>query len=238
MNEELFQRTAFLIGQDRIQSLHQKHVCVFGVGGVGDHAIDVLARSGIGEISIVDHDHVTLNNINRQYVATTNTINHLKVEVMKEHLLAINPDIKVHTYPMLYLPENADELPLDHFDYIIDAIDTISAKVELIIRAKEKKIPIISAMGCGNRMDPSKVQINDLFQVTHDPLAKIIRHELRKRKIISLPVVHSVEPPIKPTYFKEIFNLNKKPPGSSPFVPAVAGITLAYFVVSELINKM
>ncbi|QRG86845.1 ThiF family adenylyltransferase [Bulleidia sp. zg-1006] len=234
MNEELFQRTAFLVGQERMHILHQKHICVFGVGGVGGHTIDALVRSGIGEISIVDHDCVTLSNINRQYVATINTKDCLKVDIMKQHLLAINPDIKVHTYPLFYLPENADEFPLHDFDYIIDAIDTVSAKVELISRAKENSIPIVSAMGCGNRLDPTKVQIDDLFQVTHDSLAKVMRHELRKKGIFSLDVVHSIEAPIKPNYFGETLNLKKKPPGSSAFVPSVAGITLAYFVITKL----
>lgn len=237
MNKKLFQRTSFLIGEEIIAHLNQKHVCVFGVGGVGGNTIDALARSGIGELTIVDHDTICASNVNRQYVASTASLGQLKVEVMKQHLLEVNPDIQVHTYPMFYLPENADQFPLEDFDFIIDAIDNVSAKVELIKRAKNLGIPIVSAMGCGNRLDPTKVQVDDLFSITHDPLAKIMRNLLRKNNIFALDVVHSLEVPIKPIYPEEMNDLKKKPPGSSSFVPPVAGITLAHFVIQHFIME-
>ncbi len=237
MIDERLQRTAFLIGQKPLQELQQKHICVFGVGGVGGQVIDTLARSGIGELTIVDHDTVSLSNINRQYVATSTNVGQLKVDVMQKHINDINPKIKVHSYPLFYLPQNADDFPLQHFDYIIDAIDNVSAKVALIKRAKKFQIPIISAMGCGNRLDPSQVEINDLFKISYDPLAKVMRYLLRKENIFQLDIVHSKEKPIKPIYDDITAHLKKKPPGSSSFVPPVAGIHLAYYVIKELTKE-
>ena len=207
-----FSRTQRVIGRDALHKIQQAHVIVFGVGGVGGYAIESLARSGIGKIDIVDHDTVSLTNINRQLIATDATIDQYKVDVMKERIHTISPD---------------------------DAIDNVTAKIDLIVTAKSLGIPIISAMGCGNRFDPTKVRVMDIYDTKNDPLAKVMRHELRVRNIKDLQVCCSIEAPIKPIEYPDEEQekaVKWSIPGSTAFVPPVAGITLAAEVVRQITN--
>ena len=231
----IFERTELLLGKEAIKKLSKSKVAVFGVGGVGGHAIEALARSGIGELHIIDSDKVCASNINRQIIATNETIGKYKVDVMEDRLHTINPNIKVYKYPFFYLPETKDSIHFSEFDYIVDAIDTITAKIDIIMNAKELNIPIISAMGCGNRLDPTKLLITDIYKTKNDPLAKVMRHELKKRNIKKLTVVSSNELPIKPLVEIRGDN-NKVIPGSTSFVPSCAGLIIASHVIKELIK--
>ncbi len=238
MNQNI--RTQILIGKEALDRLWSSSVAIFGVGGVGGNAVEALARAGIGHIDLIDADEVSFSNLNRQLIATRETVGKDKVEVMKERLLSINPGIEVKTYKKFYLPENSHEFDFSRWDYVIDAIDTVAAKIDIIQKAKELNIPVISAMGCGNRLDPTKLVVTDLFKTSGDPLAKVMRHELRKRGIDSLTVVCSTEPPLKPdlSQLEEELPIGKKSiPGSTPFVPCCAGIILASKVVSDLIKN-
>lgn len=191
---EAFSRSALLWGEEGNDRLANAHVAVFGVGGVGGYAVEALARAGVGALTLIDSDTVSVSNLNRQLVATVETIGQLKVEAAKRRVLSIHPACCVTALPVFYLPENADEIPLAPFDFIIDAIDTMSAKIELIVRAKEAGIPIICAMGCGNKLDPTRFRVTDLYQTDTDPVARVLRRELRKRGVESLRVVYSTEP--------------------------------------------
>lgn len=233
MKEE-FSRLNLLIGEERMKKLENSSVIVFGVGGVGGHAVEALARSGVGYIAIVDFDKVEITNINRQLVATHSSIGKSKVEVLKSRLLDINPSIKVEAIEKFYLPENELEFDLEKFDYIVDAIDNMSAKISLISRAHELNVPIISAMGAGNKLDPTKLEVTDIYKTSVDPLAKILRHELRKRGINHLKVVYSKEEPIKVEEIKE--GNRRSVPGSTAFVPPTMGLILASEVVKDLIK--
>lgn len=250
-----FERTALLLGEDAVITFAAKHVAVFGVGGVGSYAVEALARAGIGQLTLLDNDIVSQSNINRQLVATIDTVGQLKVEVAKKRVLSINPDAKVTALAMFYLPENADELDIANFDYIIDAIDTMSAKIELILRAKAADIPIISAMGCGNKLDPTKFCVADLSETSGDPVARVLRRELKQRGITHLKVVYSTEPPMKPLggnvigepKAKEQSSPNfgtparkssrRATPGSVSFVPSVAGLIMAGEAIKDLVSK-
>ena len=233
MREE-FSRLNLLIGEERMKKLENSSVIIFGVGGVGGHAVEALARSGVGHIAIVDFDKVEITNINRQLVATHSSIGKSKVEVLKSRLLDINPSIKVEAIEKFYLPENELEFDLEKFDYIVDAIDNMSAKISLISRAHELNVPIISAMGAGNKLDPTKLEVTDIYKTSVDPLAKILRHELRKRGINHLKVVYSKEEPIKVEEIKE--GNRRSVPGSTAFVPPTMGLILASEVVKDLIK--
>lgn len=227
-----------------MDKLSDARVAVFGVGGVGGHVCEALVRSGIGEFDLIDKDTVDLSNLNRQIIALHSTIGKYKTEVMRDRMLDINPDVKVHTYNCFFLPETAGEFPFEQYDYIVDAIDTVTAKIELIRKAREYHIPIISAMGAGNKLDPSRFRVTDLFQTEGCPLARVMRRELRKRGISELKVVFSDEQPIKPieeeTSDSDTFTENKSrvkaTPGSTAFVPAAAGLILAGEVVKDLIR--
>lgn len=241
MAGSIFTRTEMLLGPKALETLSRKRVAVFGIGGVGGNAVEALCRCGIGEIDLIDDDVVALSNINRQIIATLDGVGKPKVDVAEERIRSLNPDIKVHKHRCFYLPEDHGDVDFSSFDYIIDAIDTVSAKLDIIQEAKGRGIPIISALGCGNRVDPTKLKVCDISKTEGDPLAKIMRRELRKRGIRGLKVVYSAEPPLKPL---ESIPLDKpadpsKPqrrsaPGSTPFVPPVAGIILAYQVVMDL----
>ena len=234
-----FSRTQRVIGRDALHKIQQAHVIVFGVGGVGGYAIEALARSGIGKIDIVDHDTVSLTNINRQLIATDATIDQYKVDVMKERISTISPDTIVNALPIFYLPETKDQFDFSQYDYIIDAIDNVTAKIDLIVTAKSLGVPFISAMGCGNRFDPTKVRIMDIYDTKNDPLAKVMRHELRARNIKDLQVCCSTEAPIKPIEYpneEQEKAVKWSIPGSTAFVPPVAGITLAAEVVRQITN--
>jgi tRNA A37 threonylcarbamoyladenosine dehydratase len=245
--KEEFSRSARVIGCGAIERLKHARVAVFGVGGVGGYVCEALARAGVGAIDLFDSDAVSLSNVNRQIIALHSTVGQAKVEVMRARILDVNPDCEVTVHNVFYLPENADDYPLDGYDYIADAIDTVAAKLELIVRATRAGIPIISSMGCGNRLDPSKLRLTDLYETSGDPLSKIMRHELRKRGVKKLSVVSSAEKPIRPVISLEELeksNPDRDPdepvrrsiPASSPFVPPAAGLLIASKVVMDLIN--
>ena len=219
-------RTEMLLGAEGVKKLECAHVAVFGVGGVGGYACEALARAGVGAIDLFDSDTVSRSNINRQIVALQSTVGRPKVEVMRERIADINPDCRVTAYQTFYLPENADDYPLDGYDYIIDAIDTVKAKVELAVRANRAGVRLISAMGAGNKLDPTRFTVTDISKTHGCPLAKVIRTELRRRGINRLKVVFSDEEPIR----KE----GERTPGSVSFVPSVAGLILAGEVIKDI----
>lgn len=231
MKEE-FIRTSLLIGEDAVERLKNSRVIVFGVGGVGGFVIEALARAGVGSISMVDHDTVSLSNINRQIVADHTTVGRLKVDVMKERINRINPECNIIVHDCFYLPENADEFDFTQYDYIVDAVDTVTAKIEIIMQAKSCGTKIISSMGTGNKLDPTKFEVTDIFKTSVCPLAKVMRRELKKRGVKSLKVLYSTEMPHKQTIIAEG---EKRPvPGSISFVPSAAGLIIAGEVIKEL----
>ena len=240
-------RTEILIGEDAAALLKTKHVAVFGAGGVGGYVIEALARSGVGTLEIIDNDTVALSNLNRQIIALHSTVGMLKTDAAEQRIHDINPEIHVIKHACFYLPEKKDEFDFDQMDYIVDAIDTVTAKIDLILEAQKRGIPVISSMGCGNRLDPSKLKISDLYETSGDPLSKIMRRELRKRGVRELTVVSSSEPPIRPLInLSELEKANpdrdpdepvkRSIPGSSPFVPPAAGLLIASKVVMDLIS--
>jgi len=232
MREEL-SRLEKLIGTAALEKLASSRVAVFGVGGVGGHAFEALVRSGVGEIDIIDGDVVAVSNLNRQIIATALTVGKPKVDVAEERAKSINPDVIIHKHPIFYLPDKKEEfgLEFDKYDYIVDAIDTVAAKLDIIKEANARGIPIISAMGCGNRLDPSKLIVTDIFKTFNDPLAKVMRKQLKERGIKKLKVVASTEVPITPK------DEESRTPGSTAFVPGTAGLLMASIVVRELIAE-
>lgn len=233
-----YTRFQMLIGNEAFQNLRNKRVAIFGVGGVGGYATEALARSGVGTLDLIDHDDVSLTNLNRQIYALHSTVGKLKCDVAKERIHDIDPSIHVNCYPVFYLPEKRDEFPFREWDFIIDAIDTVSAKIDLIKAADDYRIPIISSMGCGNRLDPSKLVYTDLFKTKNDPLARVMRRELRKCGIDHLSVVYSEELPIraKEESGEEVPEGKRSIPGSSAFVPPAAGLLIASKVVEKLLE--
>lgn len=227
MHSEL-ERTELLLGREAQARLRESSVIVFGIGGVGGHVVEVMARSGIGTVTLVDADTVELSNINRQIIALHSTVGRPKVEVAEQRIRDINPDCNVKTFHQFYLPENADSIDLTEYDYVIDCIDTVSAKVELIRRCDERKLPIISSMGAGNRMNPAMLKVTDIYKTTIDPLAKAVRKECRKNGIKSLKVVCSDECPQTASQQTVI--------ASNAFVPAAMGIMIASEVIKDLIK--
>ena len=231
--EEL-SRFELLIGKESLEKLGQKKILVFGLGGVGGNVCDALARSGIKHFTIVDNDAVDITNINRQLIANKNTIGKNKVDVMEEHLKSIS-EIEVLKKKCFYLPENSDEFDFSKYDYVIDAIDTVTAKIDIICRCIKLGIPVISALGCGNKMDPTKLEICDISKTSYDPLAKVMRKELRERGINHHKVVYSTEKPIQ--LENTISENGRHIPGSSAFVPPVAGIMIASEVIKDLLKE-
>ncbi len=237
-----FMRTGLLLGEDAVDRLADKRVAVFGVGGVGGYVCEALVRSGVGAFDLVDNDTVNVTNLNRQIIALHSTIGRYKTQVMKERMLDINPKVDVRIYDCFFLPENAQEFPFDEYDYIVDAVDTVTAKIALIMIAKEKNIPIISAMGAGNKLDPGRFQVTDIYKTDVCPLAKVMRRELKKRGVKKLKVVYSDEQPIKPLPVTDetepeegaFGNRKRATPGSTAFVPAVAGLMIAGEVIKDL----
>lgn len=245
-----FSRTELLIGAEALAKLAQSKVAVFGIGGVGTFAVEGLVRAGIGKFVLVDDDCICLTNINRQIHATRKTVGRPKVEVMKERILEINPQAEVTTFQKFYLPDTAAELISDDYDYIVDAIDTVTGKIDLIMQANSRSIPIISCMGAGNKLDPTRFEVADIFSTSICPLAKVIRHELRKRGVTSLKVVYSKEEPLKPQETEESScnqscicpagttrkcTVRHQIPGSMSFMPSVAGLIIAGEVVKDII---
>lgn len=237
---EQFVRTEMLLGAGAMDKLKNAYVAVFGVGGVGGYVVEALARSGVGKFDLIDNDTVALSNINRQIIATHSTVGKYKVDVMKERILDINPKAEVTVHKCLYLPENADEFDFTKYSYIVDAIDTVTAKLDLIVRAKEAGVPIISSMGTGNKLDPTQLEVTDIYKTSVCPLARVMRTELKKRGIPKLKVVYSKEQPRK-VQKKETEKINsentgriKDVPGSVAFVPSVAGLIIAGVVIDDI----
>lgn len=233
-----FARTELLLGRDAMNQLKKASVIVFGIGGVGGYVVEALTRSGIGTLALVDNDKVNLTNLNRQIIATKDTLGKYKVDVMKERILSINPEAKVQTYPYFYLPENASEFDLSQYSYVVDAIDTITAKIELVLRAQQAGTPIISSMGTGNKLDPTRLEISDIYKTSVCPLAKVMRRELRKRGVSELKVLYSREEPIKPRgVVEEESGMRRAIPGSTAFVPSAAGLIIAAEIVKDIIES-
>ena len=223
---EQFSRTELLLGADAIKKLAGCRVAVFGIGGVGGYVCEALARSGVGAFDLIDKDTVSISNLNRQIIATQSTIGRNKVDVMKERILDINPNADVRPYRCFFLPENASEFSFDQYDYVVDAVDTVTAKLEIIMRAKQAGVPVISAMGAGNKLDPTRFKVADIYETSVCPLAKVMRREMKSRGVDHLKVVYSDEPPIKKT--SDVI-------GSTAFTPAAAGLALASAVIKDLI---
>ena len=231
--EDMFSRTRMLLGDAAMARLKQARVAVFGVGGVGGHAVEALARSGVGALDLVDSDRVALSNLNRQIVATRDTLGMLKVEAAKQRILSINPDCRVKTYPIFFLPETADQFDFSQYDYVVDAIDTVTGKLRLIEAAMAAGVPVISSMGAGNKLDPTAFRVADISETSVCPLARVMRRELRKRGIDHVKVVYSTEPALSPAPADEETR-RRATPGSTAFVPAVAGLILAGEVVKDI----
>ena len=224
---EKFTRTENLIGKDKLKILQNSHIAVFGIGGVGGYVTEALIRAGVGKIDIIDNDTVSESNINRQIIATTKTIGKYKVDIMKERILDINPDATVNAYNTLYLPNTADQFDFSKYSYVVDAVDNVTAKIELVLRANNSNVPIISSMGTGNKLDPTAFEVSDIYKTEVCPLAKVMRTELKKRGVKKLKVVYSKEKPIT----------NQRPPASISFVPSVAGLIIASEVIKDIIKE-
>lgn len=237
---DTFSRVKMLIGKDKLNILNSSHVAIFGIGGVGGYTAEALVRSGVGEITIIDSDIIQESNLNRQIIATTDNLGKDKVSVMRERLLSINPSLKINTEKIFYLPENACQIDFNNFDYIVDAIDTITAKIEIIMRAKSQNVPIISCMGTGGKTDITALKVGDVKNTKVCPLARVMRRELKKRGIENLKVVYSEEETINSA--SDIDQAEQKisgriVPPSMIFVPASAGLMLAREVVFDLIKE-
>ena len=232
--KKYLERTQLLLGENAIENLGKARVLVFGVGGVGGYVVEALARCGVGHFTLVDHDDVSESNINRQIIALTSTIGRAKVEVMAERILDINPAANVETRCEFYLPENADTFDFTKYDYVVDCVDTVAAKIQIIQSAKSADVPVISSMGTGNKLDPSRFEITDISKTSVCPLAKVMRHELKKRGIKKVKVLYSKEEPMKVSAEIEPGSKRRSVPGSIAFVPSSAGLLIASEVVKDL----
>lgn len=244
-----FSRTQLLLGEDAMKKLADMRVAVFGIGGVGGYVCEALVRSGIGHFDLIDDDKVCLTNINRQIIATRKTIGKYKVDVMKERMLDINPEVEVTVHKCFFLPENADEFPFAEYDYVVDAVDTVTAKIELVMKSQKEGVPIMSSMGAGNKLDASAFRVADIYKTQMCPLAKVMRRELKKRGVKKLKVVYSEEKPTRPIEDMSIScrtdcicppgaehkcTERRDIPGSVAFVPSVAGLIIAGEVIKDL----
>ena len=250
--QDIFLRTRMILGDAAMESLAGSHVAVFGLGGVGGYVTEVLARSGVGELTLIDSDRVNRSNINRQIIATHQTIGKYKVDVMEERIHLINPEAQVVGHKCFYLPETADQFDFSQYDYVVDAVDTVTAKIEIILRAKEAGVPVISCMGAGNKLDPTQFRVADIYKTTMCPLAKVMRRELKKRGVKKLKVVYSTEASLKPLETMETScrtgcvcppgtvhkcTDRRAIPGSISFVPSVAGLIIGGEVIKDLIQE-
>ena len=224
--KEQFSRTAQLLGNENVKNLFDKHVIVFGVGGVGGYVVEALARSGVGKISIVDNDVVNESNINRQIIALHSTVGMQKVEVLKNRILDINPECQVFVYNQFFLPENSNDFDFSIYDYVVDAVDTVTAKLEIIKKSKESNVPVISSMGTGNKLNPMGFKVSDISKTKVCPLARVMRNELKKRGISKVKCVYSEENPV----------IQTQTPASVAFVPSVAGLLIASEVIKDLVK--
>lgn len=234
MNNE-FSRTELIFGEEAMERLSRARVAVFGIGGVGGYAAEALARSGIGALDIIDSDKVSLSNINRQIIALHSTVGEYKVNAAEKRILDINPNIKLKKYNVFFTKENSDEFDFSEYDYIVDAIDTVSGKIELVMKAEDSGIPMISSMGAGNKLDPTMFEIADIYKTSVCPLARVMRTELKKRGIKRLKCVYSKEQPIT---VQEEYDRKKRIPGSCAFVPSVAGLIIAGEVIKDIAFKI
>lgn len=250
MREE-FSRTELLLGEEAIEKLAGSRVAVFGVGGVGGYVCEALVRSGVGAFDLIDNDRVSLSNLNRQIIATQKSVGRYKTEVMRERMLDINPQVDVRVHQCFFLPENAEQFPFAEYDYVVDAVDTVTAKIELILRAQANHVPVISSMGAGNKLDASAFRVADIYETKVCPLARVMRRELKKRSVEHLKVVYSEEEPLKSRQEERMAFLQEPPengeksgedtvrrsiPGSVSFVPSVAGLMIAGEVIKDIIN--
>ena len=227
-----------LLGKEGLEKLKASRVAVFGVGGVGGYAVEALARIGVGALDLIDNDEVCLSNINRQIIATHKTVGRSKVDVAEERVHEINPDCHVRTYKTFYMPDTSDQFDFREYDYIIDAIDTVTGKIELIVQAAAAGTPIISSMGTGNKMDPTAFEVTDLYKTSVCPLAKVMRRECKKRGIKKLKVLYSKEEPLQPLEDAEEEDSSRRSiPGSLSFVPSVAGLIIAGEVIKDLTGR-
>jgi len=233
-----FSRTELLLGTNGMKRLSGARVAVFGIGGVGGHAAEALVRSGIGEIDLIDNDTVAVSNLNRQIFALTSTIGEYKVDAAKKRLLDINPDLKINTFRLFFTPETSSEIDFSKYDYVIDAIDTVSGKIEIIMKADEAKIPVISSMGAGNKLDATAFEVTDIYKTSVCPLARVMRRELKSRGIKKLKVVYSKEPALTPSedvvISEEEKGVRRQVPGSNAFVPSVVGLIIAGEVIKDI----
>ncbi len=235
-----------LLGEEAMRRLAGAKVAVFGIGGVGGYVCEALVRSGVGSFDLIDNDKICLTNLNRQIIATTKTVGRYKAEVMKERMLDINPDAEICVHKCFFLPENAEQFAFERYDYVVDAVDTVSAKIEIILRAQEKKIPVISCMGAGNKLDPGAFRVADIYKTKMCPLAKVMRRELKKRGVKKLKVVYSEEEPRRPLKEREdgggtpetdqAYGGRRDTPGSIAFVPSAAGLMIAGEIVKDLVR--
>lgn len=233
-----FSRSALLLDDTGIDRLAESTVAIFGIGGVGGHVVEALARCGVGRFVLVDNDQVSITNINRQIVATTKTVGMDKVAVMKDRILEINPDAQVEIHKCFFLPENADEFDFASYTYVVDAVDTVTAKLAIIKKAKEAKVPVISSMGTGNKLDPTRFEVADIYDTSVCPLARVMRTECKKRGIKELKVVYSKEEAMKPKgeINEKIPDGKRAIPGSVSFVPSVAGLIIAGEVIKDIVK--
>ncbi len=247
-----FSRTELLFGKEAMEKLENSRVAVFGVGGVGGYTVEALARSGIGAIDIIDDDKVCLTNLNRQIIATRKTVGKYKVDVMEERIHDINPNCKVEKFKCFYLPQTKDEFDFSQYTYVVDAVDTVTAKIQLVMEAREKNVPIISSMGAGNKLNPAEFEVADIYQTSVCPLAKVMRRELKKRGVERLKVVYSKEKPIRPIEDMAIScrtncicppgaehkcTERRDIPGSTAFVPSVVGLIIASEIIKDIAGK-
>ncbi|MBR6666333.1 MAG: tRNA threonylcarbamoyladenosine dehydratase [Lachnospiraceae bacterium] len=235
--KEFYSRTAMLLGEEAIEKLQQSRVAVFGIGGVGGYVVEALVRAGIGAIDIIDNDEVCESNLNRQIIATRATLEMAKTDAMEARIHDINPECKVKKYQCFYLPETAGQFDFKHYSYVVDAIDTVTGKIQLVMQAEEAKVPIISSMGTGNKLNPMQLEVTDIYKTSVCPLAKVMRRELKQRGIKKLKVVYSKEEPRTPiALYKEAVTNEKRraTPGSVSFVPSVAGLIIASEVIKDL----
>lgn len=230
-------RTELLLGEEAVEQLKKSHVAVFGVGGVGGYVVEALARTGVGTFDLIDRDTVSVSNINRQIIATHSTVGRVKVEVMKDRILEINSEAKVNIHKCFFLPENAGEFDFSRYSYVVDAVDTVTAKIELVMQARKAGVPIISSMGAGNKLDPTKFEVTDIYKTSVCPLAKVMRKELKKRGVKNLKVVYSTEKALQPGVDLSGEEGRRAVPGSVAFVPSVAGLIAAGEVIKDLITK-
>ena len=235
--EEQYSRSELLLGHEAIEKLRHSRVAVFGVGGVGGYAVEALARCGVGTLDLIDNDTVSISNLNRQIIALHSTVGRLKTEVAAERVHDIDPDITVNVHSVFFMPETADSFDFSQYDYVIDAIDTVTGKIEIIMRAQTAGVPVISAMGAGNKLDPTAFRVTDIYKTKGCPLARVMRRELKKRGVKKLTVVYSEEEPITPIQGGEApQNGRRSVPGSVSFVPSAAGLIAAGEVIKGLIR--